>query len=217
MLDFNGVIRDTEIDGIGPWHWPDGDDGAWQGPMENWPGHAEKFLSLVPEKKVVIQAGGCCGMYPRLLKRHFDRVYTFEPDPVNFYFLTLNTQVEGIHKFNCALGERGRPLNLRIALRENVGQHEIYRGDPKPGVMFVDGVLSVALDDLVFDRVDYLMLDVEGYEPHVIQGAKRTIEEHRPVISMERPQDEPVAFLKSLGYVEGGHSAADTFFRPQRA
>ena len=41
-------------------------------------------------KKVVVQAGGNCGMQVVKFAEFFDTVYTFEPDPVNFHCLVNN-------------------------------------------------------------------------------------------------------------------------------
>ena len=66
------------------WHWPKDDTGTWKFLLENFdlPG---KISSYVDNKKVMVQAGGNCGMYPKQYSKIFDTVYTFEPDWLNFY------------------------------------------------------------------------------------------------------------------------------------
>jgi hypothetical protein len=51
-------------------------------------------------------------------------------------------------------------------------------------------VKSVTLDSLLHDmdewqKIDFIKIDVEGYEPFVIQGAKKLIEKHRPILQLE--------------------------------
>jgi FkbM family methyltransferase len=41
------------------------------------------------------------------------------------------------------------------------------------------------LDDVVSRRVDFVKIDVEGYEACVIEGADRVIAQHRPVLFVE--------------------------------
>ena len=59
-------------------------------------------------------------------------------------------------------------------------------------------------------RVDLVKIDVEGYEPGVLEGMRKTIEEHRPIIltefwpyGMRDAGFDPEAYLRSwvgLGY-----------------
>jgi FkbM family methyltransferase len=46
-------------------------------------------------------------------------------------------------------------------------------------------VTTTTLDDISFDRVDIVKIDVEGAEPLVIKGMKKTIEKHHPIIIYE--------------------------------
>jgi FkbM family methyltransferase len=57
----------------------------------------------------------------------------------------------------------------------------------------------LALDDFSLERLDFLKMDVEGYEGQVVSGALTTIETHRPVIwgEADRP-DKTIPWLKSL-------------------
>lgn len=41
--------------------------------------------SFVDKKDVIIQAGGNAGYYVMQYAKIFNRVYTFEPDPINFF------------------------------------------------------------------------------------------------------------------------------------
>jgi hypothetical protein len=49
-------------------------------------------------------------------------------------------------------------------------------------------VNTVSIDEFMaennLDRIDYICLDVEGAELHVLNGARRTIESHRPQIAV---------------------------------
>jgi FkbM family methyltransferase len=46
-------------------------------------------------------------------------------------------------------------------------------------------VKTITLDDIAFKRVDVVKIDVEGAEPLVIKGMKKTIEKHHPIIIYE--------------------------------
>ena len=72
------------------------------------------------------------------------------------------------------------------------------------------------------DRLDFIKIDVEGWEPAVWQGAMETLRRHRPVICLEQlPQHieragfhtaEATAPLLALGYRFFGY---DDRHRPQ--
>jgi hypothetical protein len=46
-------------------------------------------------------------------------------------------------------------------------------------------VQAVRLDDLEFDGVSFIKIDVEGHEEAVLRGAAATIERHRPFMLIE--------------------------------
>jgi hypothetical protein len=44
----------------------------------------------------------------------------------------------------------------------------------------------VTIDGLGLRQVDFLKIDVEGWEHEVVQGAEQTIRSHRPVVVIEQ-------------------------------
>src|SRR5687767_12330423 len=80
-------IRDEEVLGLKPWVWIKGEEGVWGGPRNEFQGLHTLVLKHFNDrpKRVCIQAGGALGMYPRLWAKDFEQVFTFEPDPLNFY------------------------------------------------------------------------------------------------------------------------------------
>src|SRR5947207_3404035 len=113
------------VDGLKPeggWVWPKKDSEAWLGPKLDWENsHKIKWMRHVRGHECVVQAGGCCGMYPFLLSHLFKRVYTFEPDHLNFYCLVQNTQRDNIYKMNVALGDQSRLVALHKSPPVNAG------------------------------------------------------------------------------------------------
>jgi FkbM family methyltransferase len=195
LFDDNSKFRDVEVEGIKGWWWPTADDGAWDGPLQDWY-QLKKALDFVKEKKVVVQAGGNCGLYPRLLSDIFERVYTFEPDVYNFHFLTKNCQKENIIKINAALGDTNRLVG---SVRDS-GSFS----NPNCGSLRVNNenklVPVFTIDQLALDRCDYIQLDCEGYEPNVIVGAMETIIQYKPVITLETVDKAIEELLYPLGY-----------------
>lgn len=191
-------IRDREIFGETNWTWIKTDSGAFDGPMEDWKQHKDRYFTHVKNKKVCITAGGNCGMYARFYSKIFETVYVFEPDPQNFHCLVNNTQSDNVFKFNCGLGDKPEFASLSRSTMSNVGMHRLSG---------VGNVPVLTIDSFEFPIVDFIQLDVEGYEERVIRGGINTIKKHKPVIVTERNAAD--SLLKELGYqmiTRSGHA-----------
>lgn len=204
-------IREDTVDGVGPWVWARTDQHAWIGPKLDWENlHKPKILNLVPEEKrnTVVQAGGNMGMYPRLLSDIFKRVYTFEPDPINFHCLVANCQRDNIVKMNAALGYK---RELVRSSKDPFPDWEINYG---VRVVATDGdviVPTMRVDDLPLDHCDLIMIDTEGYELNILKGAVETLEKFGPVVFAEFA--EPcIPYMQAFGYQVVDRAAGDLIF-----
>lgn len=192
-------LRNETINGLGPWLWRAEDYWAWKHPLTEWPALRDLILGFAPQRRVIVQAGGCMGMYPRLWAEHFATVYTFEPDAVNFYCLTANCADAGI-------------IKMQAALTDSAGVYAFEPGpDFNPGLGKVSDapngtIIGIPLDALRLPVVDVLQLDCEGGELVAIRGATHTILTLRPLIAIEKPDHELRIMLDSLGYAEVGRA-----------
>ncbi len=203
------MLKEELIDGQGPWHWPELDlqaldGGLWEGPKNEWAKHKELIQKYCKKLDIVVQAGGACGMYPRLLGNMFQVVYTFEPHPVNFYYLNLNASNQNIMKYNAALGD----IHKMIAMASpspNMGMHQVVHVDNAV-------IPQLMIDDFEFPTLDLIMLDIERYELFALKGAINTIKKHKPIIICENSGQELVDILSDLGYKEIDRNVNDTYF-----
>lgn len=136
----------------------------------------ERVAALCGQKRVVVQAGGNWGYWPRKLAGMFATVYTFEPDPVNFTALCVNTAgMQNVIRMQAALGDERKLSGLVI-----------YPG--KSGCTFMkgEGIVPAALiDDLRLPVCDLIYLDIEGMETDALRGAMETIGRCKPVVAFE--------------------------------
>lgn len=202
-------IREQEVEGIGQWVWPIADEGAWLGPSQEFAAIRDSMKTTWRGRKLIVQAGGCCGMYPRLFSEIFDTVVTFEPAPLNWYCLNRNCPSDKIIKYNAALGEYPGKVWMVITPLSNVGTNRIVDADF--GGIEID---QMTIDDLKLEACDAIQLDIEGYEPAALLGAAQTISRFRPVISIEskNENDASHAILAGWGYRISGGTTNDTQF-----
>ena len=191
-----GLLQ-AQVGNITQWVWPTDDTQTFGIIVEDWFNGIRPVLlqHFKDRTKTVIQAGGNCGVYPLLYKEIFDTVYTFEPDPLSFFCLTVNCQMPGISKFNCAIGEGPGSAVMNELFVENRGMNKVELTD-EPAIPVV------AIDSFGFKNVGVIQLDLEGFEPQALRGAIRTIEKYHPMIILECESnyDEVFAVIEPLGY-----------------
>jgi FkbM family methyltransferase len=142
------------------------------------------------------------------------KVYSFEPQRLVYYQLCGNVILNGrgnIYANNVALSDEKTSLKM-----ENL---QYYSDEPiNIGNAHLDACTHLAynmvdvntLDSFELDNVSVLKIDVQGYEPKVLDGAKETILKNKPVIfiEVEAPQlsiygwaeNDIFSRLEALGY-----------------
>jgi FkbM family methyltransferase len=139
----------------------------------------EPFLK---HKGVMVQAGGNCGVMLEQFALNFGVVYTFEPDPLNFYCLNVNLPYSNLIKFQACVGN-----NHKLVLLNNGFTSEIQ----DVGAVHINNHISTGdvptlqIDDLNLDRCDLIQLDTEGFEYYGLLGALNTINKFHPVLCIE--------------------------------
>ena len=68
--------------------------------------------------------------------------------------------------------------------------------------LFYTCLLNTILEEENITHIDFISLDVEGYELEVLKGATNTITKHRPMIWIEDFQYEKDRALSAIGYLE---------------
>lgn len=131
---------------------------------------------------VVVDAGANIGIYSEFLCNLVGpsgAVHSFEPSPQNFARLKKATaKFTNIYANEMAVGKETGESLLYVSNSLNV-DHRTYSppGPARPAIP----IKTVALDDYfnANEKVDFIKMDVQGYEFHALLGASRTIAENR--------------------------------------
>lgn len=158
--------------------------------------------------RTAVDIGAHVGLFSRPLTTHFNNVYSFEPIKENYECLLRNAPT-AISR-NVALSSTNGLLNL-----------ETVTGNSGAGFVSAKGTIQVpaiTLDSLNLSEVDYVKIDIQGYELEALKGAEQTLKTWMPVICLEckggnvDPQGS-LAYLSSLGYNMGATYKNDAFLK----
>lgn len=163
---------------LADWWVPDREEVGIIDILNEWEEKHKNVLSYVKKKRKAIQAGGYVGVFSKGLSKYFEEVITFEPVKENWDCLVENIQEPNIRKFNSAIGDQNTALKIRKIIHNNCGAIQLESSSS-------GDIKLVRLDDLYFENIDLLWLDLEGYEVKALLGAKNLIKKYKPVIVLE--------------------------------
>jgi FkbM family methyltransferase len=166
-------------------------------------GFLKRYLKDV---KNVIDIGSNIGNHVLfyLSEMSVDKVICFEPNNYSYQLLIENL---AINKFtyrtmteNVALGEKQGVGFESGFTTSNTGMNKITHVKSSE---FNNGVKIRRLDDYNFENIDFIKIDVEGFELEVLNGAQETIKCSRPTILIEVFDENASVvknYFKSLNY-----------------
>lgn len=222
-MTYKVVYHQAVIAGVSPemgWMYPL-EDNQFSWFVQCFNVYHKTYQQVSKKFDVAIQAGGHCGIGPKVLSSLYKTVYTFEPNPNSFHCLVNNCQDDNIIKFNACLGKEHKLVYQYFRGQHNVGVSlfkDLEVGiEPTIKIWDVDNIErptlvnipQIRIDDLGLESCDLIHLDVEGYEGKVIEGGIETIKKFKPAILYESMDNEPLQFLFSIGYTSiyiDGHS-----------
>lgn len=196
------------------------ENGIYEYPLIKW---CEQFLT--PESTFV-DVGAHMGTYSILLHKHCKTVHAFESQKSTFDCLTIGICVNNafnIETYNVALGSKEDTMTLYhvsedggcSSVRQEISMH---MGLP---VTDTEKVNVKTLDSYNLKNVDFLKIDVEGYELEVIKGASMTLVDNDfPPFIFEAwsndwykdDRETLLAFVRGLGYKVYPISGTDNMY-----
>ena len=212
----NYSLRKDDINGD-EYYWPNVDRFSFPHLIKTVKPVISEVNTYVKRKGTVLQAGGNCGVYTLEYAKHYENVYTFEPDNTNMTCLVLNTdQCNNIVKFQACLGDTHGMTAIQNPLEiMDTGSIHVKTKKELPENLLVvesnENMPILKIDDIKFNEIDLIHLDIEGYELYALRGGIETIKKHRPVIVLEvcenghserfgYSREDLEDFLKSINY-----------------
>ena len=177
------------------------------------PNQTEIVKKYVHEGDIVVDIGAHVGYYTLLMAQLVGKngkVYSFEPDPVNFQLLKKSVEINGFE--NVVLIQKA-VSNITDKVKLFLGDNDsainrIYDaklGDAKESI----DVESIRIDEYFKENdelINFIKIDSEGSEVKIINGMKQFLSRNQELVMMteffpfliKKSGDEPNQYLKSL-------------------
>lgn len=170
-------------------------------------GRLEEEIALVPaltkSKGVAVDVGASSGYYSFVMASCCAQVEAFEPLAANTRNLTDYGSPK-IRVHHVALSNASGAKSFYLPLIDGAGSYGRASLEVPPrGPYDVVEVELRRLDDFGLRDVSLIKIDVEGHELEVLEGARNTIADSRPVLIIEISncnKDRVEAFFAGLGY-----------------
>lgn len=148
------------------------------------------FAQHIPRGGCVIDVGASLGdhtaTYSNLVGPD-GLVIAYEPNPVAYECLAHNMRAYPNVAVLCvALGAQSRFVSIEHATNHNLGMARVVARGGDGEIM----MSTLDSDMLGRPKVDFIKIDVEGYEPLVLAGARETLLRDHPVLLVEIQKEQ---------------------------
>lgn len=181
-----------------------------------WEQHLYYFYSkFIKDDHIIIDGGANIGFHTIQFAKlaNKGKVYSFEPQPLIFNVLSTNSLINGctdvIKQYRLGLSDdvsknlKMTPLSEQLFSPTciNYGGRGLTTSDQGE-----EEVETTTIDNLNLLKLDFVKLDVQGFELKTILGGINTIESNHPIMFIENyingsEDQEVVKILKELGYI----------------
>ena len=150
-------------------------------------------LQYVKSWRTCLDIGSNIGQWTRPLAKQFEQVICFEPNPNFRECFERNIQRTNVSLFPYGLSDK---------------KHYAQQDFNSTVLKNVDGDIECrTLDSFNLGKIDFVKIDVDGFEVPLLNGARKTLTHNDPVINIEMKRDKRVdivskceSILKELGY-----------------
>ena len=141
--------------------------------------------------QTILDIGANIGCTAIFLSELGQTVHSFEPSPSTFKFLEMNVSRAGkgnVELHNCGLGAEPGETTLTFAPSNRSGAFVSNQTQASAGHN-IENIAIRQLDEVVdslgLTQIDFIKIDVEGFEQQVLLGAVRTLAANKPMVVLE--------------------------------
>ena len=150
-------------------------------------------LQYIKQWRVCLDIGSNIGQWTRPLSKKFESVVCFEPNPNFRECFEKNIQEKNVLLWPYGLSDK---------------EHKAKQDFNSTVLQQEDGDIDCrTLDSFGLTNVDFVKIDVDGFEIPLLTGARETLSKNDPVINIEMKRDKRMdvvvkceSILKDLGY-----------------
>lgn len=153
--------------------------------------YERRFLEFLSRRLrrggAMLDVGANIGNHALYLSRHFDEIHCFEPNPAAVARLNDNLSLNpaaGVHVHSVGLGAEAGELPFQED-PENLAVSRFVAAADDNSILLRIAAGDQVVEDGNISDVNYIKVDVEGFEAQVLKGLRRTIERFRPVVTFE--------------------------------
>jgi len=169
------------------------------------------MCSLVLDKNsIALDVGANIGNHSLFFSNNFDSVISFEPMASNCLLLKANSFLNNMHNITLiekALSNQNSKMGIVYSNVKNTNNIICKLNEADEDQIIVDvaiGDEEIAKLNLQ-KKISLIKIDVEGHEPLVVQGLRKTISSHQPIIFWEAFDQSEAKKTKNL-LAEMGYS-----------
>jgi len=171
-----------------------------------------KIRQYLKNGDVVVDVGANIGLFSLILSDLVGasgQVFSFEPIPMLHKKLVDNinlNRINNVKTIESGIGDKESEIEIFL----NPEQSGLSSAVAKPSSNYVTQKIKLTSLDKFFmsrkEKISFIKIDTEGYEPQVLLGAKELIERDKPIIYIELGGDhqqtssESLKILKELNY-----------------
>jgi FkbM family methyltransferase len=146
------------------------------------------FKKLLKKDMTVLDIGANIGIYSVFASSIIGdggKIFAFEPVPENYKMLVHNLSINKISNvltFNNAIGAKSGSVEISI-VKDSLATHYIGKKSSNSITVDVINVDSFVKKNKI--KVDFIKMDIEGYEGFAIEGAKKTLANKNLILMTE--------------------------------
>jgi FkbM family methyltransferase len=144
---------------------------------------------------VVLDVGANVGTFAAVASRRVGsggRVISVEPVTTNLECLSRTIEANGLANVEVlerAIGDENGTLEIFVSPTYS-GRHSAVIKAGKPhSVRVRQSTVDALVAELRLEAIDFLKIDIEGYEVHALRGAVETIKRFRPIVAIAAYHD----------------------------